>query len=250
MKLKDKVAIVTGSSRGIGKAIAIEMAKEGARVVVAARTESEQQGKLPGSIFKTVEEIHSFGGEAVAIRTDLSHDEDVSHLISAANEHYGDVDILVNNAGITSAESFVELTVKRWDLLMAVNLRGAFLCTKAVIPKMIEKHAGNIINISSMAGNVVIKASIPYGVSKAALERFTLGLAREMRKHNIAVNALRPYLTLTEGVEFFLPDMDKSTWQSTQMWGKYAVLVASQDANNLTGQILDEPLLNKIFGPV
>ena len=71
-----------------------------------------------------------------------------------------------------------------------------------------------------------------------------------MRRHNIAVNALRPHFTLTEGVEFFLPDMDKSTWQSPQMWGKYAVLVASQDANNLTGQILDEPLLNKIFGPV
>ena len=250
MRLAGKVAIVTGSSRGIGKAIAIELARAGARVTVAARTETGQKGKLPGTIHETVEEIRESGGEAMAIRSDITREEDVIELVNAVNSHYGAVDILVNNAGITTPESFVDLTVKRWDLIMAVNLRGTFLCTRVVLPNMIERRNGSIINVSSEAANVLIKGSIPYGVTKAALERFTLGLAREMRKHNIAVNALRPSLTVTEAVEFFMPDADTSGWQSPEMWGKYAALVAAQDAKTLTGRILDEAMLRQVFGPV
>ncbi len=250
MKLRDKVAIVTGSSRGIGKAIAIELAKAGAKVVVTARTELEAKSRLPGTIHKTVDEIIQHGGKAIAVRCDVTKEDEVDKLIAAANDTYRQVDILVNNAGITTAEPFVDLTVKRWDLVIAVNLRGVFLCTKAVLPQMIERRSGNIINISSVAGNMVIKGSIPYGVSKAAVERFTLGLAREMQKYNVAVNALCPHLTVTEGVKFFLPGVDTSGWQSPQMWGKYAVLVATQDAQSLTGQILDEAKLKEIFGPV
>lgn len=250
MELAKKVAIVTGSSRGIGKAIAIEMARAGARVVVVARTEVEQKGGLPGTIWKTVEEIQALGGETIAIRADITQEEDVDALVAAVIGRWGTVDILVNNAGITTPERFVDLTVKRWDLVMGVNLRGTFLCTKAVLPKMIEQRSGNIINISSVTGNVVIKGSIPYGVTKAAIERFTFGLAKEMRKYNIAVNALRPNLTVTEAVRHFLPETDTSTWQSPQMWGKYAVLVASQSAESLTGRLLDETTLKEIFGPV
>ena len=250
MKLTDKVAIVTGSSRGIGKAIAIELAWAGARVVVAARTEVERKGRLPGTIHGTVKEIRDLGGEAMAIRADITREEDVAELVAQVNSHYGTVDILVNNAGVTTPESFVDLTVKRWDLIMAVNLRGAFLCAKAVLPKMIEQRSGSIINVSSEAGDVLIKGSIAYGVTKAALERFTLGLGKEMRKHNIAVNGLRPALTVTEAVRFFMPDVDTSGWQSPEMWGKYAVLVAAQDAKTLTGRILDEATLKQIFGPV
>jgi 3-oxoacyl-[acyl-carrier protein] reductase len=250
MELAKKVAIVTGSSRGIGRAIAIEMARAGARVVVVARTEVEQKGRLPGTIWKTVEEIQALGGEAIAIRADITQEEDVDALVAAVIGRWGTVDILVNNAGITTPERFVDLTVKRWDLVMGVNLRGTFLCTKAVLPKMIEQRSGNIINMSSVSGNVVIKGSIPYGVTKAAIERFTFGLAKEMRRYNIAVNALRPNLTVTEAVRHFLPETDTSTWQSPQMWGKYAVLVASQSAESLTGRLLDETTLKEIFGPV
>lgn len=250
MRLGDKVAIVTGSSRGIGKAIAIELARAGAKVVVAARTEVEKEGRLPGTIYKTVQEIVELGGEAMAVRCDITSEEEVAKLVVAANNNYGPVDILVNNAGITTPERFVDLAVKRWDLVIAVNLRGAFLCTRAVLPKMIEQRGGNIINMSSVAGNVIIKGSVVYGMTKAALERFTLGLAKEMRKHNIAVNALRPDFTVTEGVRLFLPDVDTSGWQSPRIWGKYAVLVAAQDAASLTGRILDETTLKEIFGPV
>lgn len=249
MQLEGKVAIVTGSSRGIGKAIAIELARVGARVAVLARTVDETQGKdqLPGTIDKTVEEITSLGGDALPVRCDITKEDDVAQAVAQVNNRYGTVDILVNNAGITSRESFLELTVNHWDLVMAVNLRGAFLCTRAVLPKMVEQGRGNIINMSSVLAKE-IKYSIPYGTSKAAIERFTLGLAREMRKYGIAVNALCPDFVVTEAVVTFMPGVDTRRWQSTQMWGKYAVLVAMQGAETLTGRILDEATLREMFG--
>jgi NAD(P)-dependent dehydrogenase (short-subunit alcohol dehydrogenase family) len=247
--LAGKVALVTGSSRGIGKAIAIEIARAGAKVAVAARTESDQNSKLPGTIHDTVQEIKSFGGEALPVRVDITREEDVDAMVNTVIEHYGQVDILVNNAGITTPESFVDMTVKKWDLVMSVNLRGLFLCSKAVLPRMMERKSGSIINISSIIGNVRILGSIAYGVTKAGLERFTLGLAREMRKHNIAVNALRPDFTITEAVVSFLPDVDTSGWQKPEMWAEYAVLLAAHDYS-LTGQILDEAACKDIFGPV
>lgn len=114
---------------------------------------------------------------------------------------------------------------------------------------MMERKGGNIINISSILGNEMIKGSIAYGVTKAGLERFTLGLAKEMHKHNIAVNALRLDLTVTEAVQSFFTDVDTTSWQKPEMWGKYAVLLAAHDAS-LTGRILDETACKEIFGPV
>ena len=252
MKLTGKVAIVTGASRGIGKVIAIELARAGAQVAVLARTVDERQRKdhLPGTIYTTVEEIERLGGAAVPIRCDIRREEDVSEAVAQVNSKYGSVDILVNNAGITAPRSFLELTIKDWDLVMEVNLRGMFLCTKTVLPQMVERRMGSIINMSSVLAKRV-KFGIPYGTSKAAIERFTLGLAREMLKYNIAVNALCPDFTATEAaITFRPPNTDTSAWQSPEMWGKYAVLVAMQDAQSLTGRILDEATLKDIFGPV
>ena len=114
---------------------------------------------------------------------------------------------------------------------------------------MVEKKSGSIINLSSILAKTV-KYSIPYGATKAAIERFTLGLAREMKKHNIAVNALCPDFTVTEAVETFLKDVDTSKWQQPEMWGRYTALVAAQDAESLTGRILDVETLREIFGSV
>ena len=247
--LKDKVAIVTGASRGLGKAMAIELARNGVSVAVAARTIMAGQSKLPGTIGETVKEIESFGGNAIAVKCDVSREDDVKGLVEQVNRQLGLVDILINNAGIGMPRPFIKITTKNWDLLMNVNLRGIFLCTQAVLPQMTERKSGNIINLSSILA-VKIKFSIPYGASKAAIERLTLGLAREMRKYNIAVNALRPDFTVTEAVKAELPEVDTSGWQRPVMWGKYAAMVASQDAVQLTGKILDEPALREIFGPV
>jgi len=249
MKLVDKIAIVTGASRGLGKAMAIELAREGASVAVAARTVEAGKGPLPGTIHETVNEIKKLGGKAMAVRCDVSKEEDVVLMVDQVEREYGAVDIMVNNAGVTTPESFLKLTTKKWDLVMNVNLRGTFLCTKAVLPQMVEKRSGSVINLSSILAKTV-KFSIPYGTTKAAIERYTLGLAKEMKKFNIAVNALRPDFTVTEAVETFLQDVDTSDWQQPEMWGKYTALVAAQHAETLTGRILDVEALREIFGTV
>jgi len=249
MQLKGRVAIVTGASRGLGKSMAIELAREGALVAVAARTTAPGQTKLPGTIHETVHELEKFGGQAFAVRCDVADEGSVTEMIEKVKHQYGRIDILINNAGVTTPESFITMPVKKWDLVMNVNLRGTFLCCKAVLPQMIERKEGHIINLSSVLAST-IKFSIPYGASKAAIERLTCGLAKEVKKYNVAVNALCPDFTVTEAVETFLKDVDTTTWQRPEMWGRYAALVAAKDAESLTGRILDEPALKEIFGPV
>ena len=245
MRLKDKVAIVTGASRGIGKAIAIAFASEGARVVVAARTEQEG-GPLPGTIYKTADAIHALGGKALAMRTDITKEDDVMRMAESTLKEFGVIDILVNNAGIDSPGKVLDMPIKRWDLIMAVNLRGTLLCTKAVLPTMVKRRSGSIINLSSVAGTRLIILDVAYGASKAAIERFTYGLAQEVKECNIAVNALCPSVTDTEGVALWMPSKDKSGWQKPEMWGKYAVVLATQDARSLTGRVLSAEELAKL----
>lgn len=237
MKLGGKVAIVTGASRGIGKAIAIAFANEGADVVVAARTEQEG-GRLPGTIHKTADEIRALGRRALAMRTDVTKEESVEELATRTLQEFGAIDILVNNAGINFAAKVLDIPIKRWDLVIAVNLRGTFLCTKAVLPTMVKRRSGCIINISSVVGTRMISFDVAYGVTKAAIERFTRGLAEELKEYNIAVNALCPSLTDTEGFGQWMPGVDRSGWQRPEMWGRYAVFLASQDASSLTGKVL------------
>ncbi len=249
MQLDNKTAIVTGASRGIGKAIAIELARAGAKVAVAARTVQPGQSRLPGTIYETVREIEELDGSAIAVKCDVTQEKDVVALVQQVNGQYGAIDILVNNAGITTTESFLDMPAKKWNLVMSVNLGGTVGCTRAVLPQMVAQKSGHIINLSSILAQE-IQFSIPYGVSKAAIERFTLGLAREVRKHNVAVNALCPSWTVTEAVTTLSSGTDTSGWQLPEMWGKYTVLIASKDAQSLTGRILDEPALKELFGAV
>lgn len=245
MKLKGKVAIVTGASRGIGKAIAIALAEEGADVVIAARTEEEKES-LPGTIHRTAQEIRARGRKALAIKTDVTREEEVEQMARRAIEEFGGIDILVNNAGIGVPGTILDVSTKRWDLIMAVNLRGTFLCTRAVLPKMVEQKRGSIINLSSILGTRVIEGGVPYGVTKAAIERFTSGLAREVREYNIAVNALCPSYTDTEGIRRWSFDVDRSLWQKPELWGRYAVFLACQDASTLTGRSLTAEELEEL----
>jgi 3-oxoacyl-[acyl-carrier protein] reductase len=217
--------------------------------VAAARTVGPGQTTLPGTIFETVKKIEELGYKAIAVRCDITEEQEVVNLVKEVGLRYGPVDILINNAGITTTEPFLKLPTKKWDLVTAVNLRGTFLCTKAVLPQMVERRSGNIINLSSVLSKR-IEYSIVYGTTKAAIDRFTLGLAREMKRHNIAVNALCPDFTVTEAVRAYLPNIDTTDWQSPEMWGKYAILVASKTAEELTGRVLDQTALIELFGPI
>ncbi len=249
MKLEGKVAIVTGASRGIGKAIALALAKEGAHVVVAARTEREG-GPLPGTIHKTADEIRALGRYGLAIKTDITKEESVEELARRTLLEFGAIDILVNNAGINFPGKVLDIPVKRWDLVIAVNLRGTFLCTKAVLPTMVKRRSGSIINLSSVVGTRMIMFDVAYGVAKAAIERFTHGLAEELKEYNIAVNALCPSLTDTEGFGQWMPGVDRSGWQRPEMWGQYAVFLANQDASSLTGRVLSAEELAELGADV
>jgi citronellol/citronellal dehydrogenase len=237
MNLNKKVAIVTGASRGLGKTIAIGLAKAGARVVVAARTEIETP-KLSGTIHETVLEIRMAGGEAEAVKCDVTNEDQVAEMVTGVIDHFGPVHILVNNAGIAYPAAIWELPLKRWELALKVNLTGAFLCAKAVLPGMMSMRTGSIINISSIQAQQKgsVKSGTVYGVSKAALERLTHGMAAELRSYNIAVNCLKPRGAVrTEGMNYLYPDVDQSGWDSPDMMVKAAVFLAAQDGTGMTG---------------
>lgn len=247
MKLKDKIAIVTGASRGIGKAIAIGFAKEGAMVIIAARSESENE-RLPGTIYRTVDEIKEIGGVALPIRCDVTEENSVNEMARRALSEFGKIDILVNNAGVAFYYPVVETPLRRWELVLRVNLTGAFLCSKAVLPKMIEQKQGSIINISSLAANErdggAVSTGLAYGVAKAGLDRFTYGLAAEVGRFNIAVNCLKPHGVVdTEGMRFWVKEEDRKGWVSPERMVKCAIFLAQQDARGITGRVAtDEEL--------
>jgi citronellol/citronellal dehydrogenase len=240
MILYDSVAVVTGASRGIGKAIAIALAREGARVVVAARTRMELPS-IDGTIEATTEEIRKSGGRALAIKTDITKDKSVALMVEKTLLEWGRIDILVNNAATNFPAAFSEILQKNWDRIMDVNLRGMVLCTRAVMPAMMKQRRGHIINISSIVTQQLRHepfTGIAYDVSKAAVNRFTLGLADELKQYGIAVNALMPGNTESEGWAYLNPDIDRSGWDRPDIWGNFAARVAVCDPSTFTGKLL------------
>ena len=237
-KLEEKVAIVTGASRGIGKAVAIGFAKEGAKVAVVARTEAPLKSGLPGTILQTADEIKAFGGEAFAIKTNILEEVEVEAMVQKVLDRWGKVDILVNNAAVAAPGPFAETTTKRWNLVMGVNVLGTFLCTKAVLPTMTKHRGGSIINTTSGAatGRVKSVTGIAYGTAKAAIEHFTCALAAELGEYNIAVNCYHPSAGVaSEGYVFNLPsDYDKSRLVGPEKMVQAAIFLAQQSAKDVT----------------
>lgn len=240
--LKGKCAIVTGASRGIGRAIAQALAREGVGVVICARGQSE--GDKADPLASLAEAIRASGGRALAVRADVSREEDVKRLVARAREEFGRVDILVNNAAIFPHyhARLVDLPVGSWDEMMAINLRGVFLCLKAVLPLLIEQKRGSIINISSIAAVRAGKGRIAYGVSKAGVERMTFGLADEVKEYNIAVNALSPIgLTDTPSARETFPGEKIERWVQPEDLAEAAVWLARQTASTFTGKAVMVP---------
>jgi citronellol/citronellal dehydrogenase len=188
--LDGKVVIVTGASRGIGKGIAKTCGTAGATVVVVARTEQEG-GRLPGTIHQTVEEIKEAGGQALAVKCDVTDEEQVQALAKLMVDTYGRIDAVVNNAGVQVNTGLLDLATRHWDLTMRVNLRGPFLCCKYLTPVMVQQQSGSIVNITSSAGERVRPKGISYSVTKAGLNMITLGFAQELEEFNIAPRRLR-----------------------------------------------------------
>jgi|TARA_B100000809_G_scaffold249444_1_gene280803 citronellol/citronellal dehydrogenase len=242
------VAVVTGSSRGIGKGIANIFGEQGARVAVVARSE-EEGGRLPGNIHLTVKEIQDAGGQAMAFRCDVTDEEQVEALAAAVVEAYGRIDVLVNNAGVQVNVGLLDLQTRHWDLTMRVNLRGPFLCCKYLAPIMVQQSSGSIINITSGAAERVRPNGISYSVTKAGLNMMTLGLAQELEEHDIAVNALNPGGIKTEGAVLVRPaDFDWTGWESPEVVGEASAWLAIQNAKTFTGRVVDRAEFGKTWG--
>ena len=198
MGLTDKVAIVTGGSRGIGRAVSHGLARAGASVVVASRTEAEVEPGAEferyaaGNIHDTVRSINEEGGDALAVRCDVTDPSDLQHLVSTTVSHFGGIDILFSNAGIDCESPVVDLDPELLDRALAVNVRGPLLLCKFALPTMLERNSGSIIGVTSGSARGYREGRVGYSMSKAALERMFLSLAEEVRPHNIAVNLFSP----------------------------------------------------------
>ncbi len=240
MKLQGKVAVITGASRGVGRFMALELAREGADMVIAARSEEERDPKLPGTIYSTAEEIRALGRHALAVRTDVSDEDSVRSMAAQVLDEFGHVDILVNNAGIMAPGRLWEIPTKRWDLVTRVNLRGAVLCCQALLPRMIRQRDGVIINISSILADRPNGGNISYSLTKQALRKLSEGLAEEVREYNVRVFALSPEGwvvtpgTMYHNIDQALPAGDFV--ESPECMGRAAVYLCGEEAKDLSGQ--------------
>ena len=244
MSLKGKVVLVTGARQGLGKSISLGMAELGADLVVCDRETAD------GKLDETAKEIEAMGSKTLTMGGDITVEEDVNAIVDAALKKFGKIDVLVNNAGVTAQDSFLNIPYRRWRLILSVNLDGTFLCSKVVLPHMIEQKSGTIINVSSILAKQ-IRMSIAYGVTKAGVERFTLGLAREMRREEgIAITCVRPYFVKTDVVMGYMKGHDTSDFEEPIIWQKYPALVAAAPPQQVTGKILDKAALEEMFGKV
>jgi NAD(P)-dependent dehydrogenase (short-subunit alcohol dehydrogenase family) len=223
MKLKDKIALITGAGRGIGKAVALDYAREGAKLAICARTASE--------IEETAREIQAAGAECLALECDVSQEEPVLKLIGDVEKRFGTIDVLVNNAGVmTRPTPITELEIRKWDYTIAVNLRGPFLVTRAVLPIMTRQKSGSIINVSSSIGRAAYANFAAYAASKWGLEGFTQTVAAEVRGRNIRVNSVDPGYVATKLTGY--------SGSSPESVTDVFVFLGSDESKNITGKQL------------
>jgi citronellol/citronellal dehydrogenase len=254
--LNGKVALVTGASRGIGAAIAVRLGMEGANVVVSARTAEPGESKLPGTLNDTVARVRKTGVEVVFIKADLAQARERETLVSRAQEAFGPIDILVNNAAITFFMPVAEFTEKRFKLMFEVQVYAPFHLSQLVLPSMKARKSGWIVNISSPAGlhpkqpyAPGVRGGTVYGLCKAALERFTTGLASEVYDDGIAVNVVSPGLVDTPGVAVhgLINERTRDRVQPIEYIAEAVYRLASGDPKQMTGRIdYAEPLLNEL----
>jgi 3-oxoacyl-[acyl-carrier protein] reductase len=238
-KLKDKTAIVTGASRGIGEAIALRLASEGANVAICASRSTEAAEAV-------AEKIRASGNQAIVQQTDVSQSESVDTLIKTTLDAWGKIDILINNAGITRDNLLMRMKKDEWDAVLDVNLKGAYHCIKAVTRPMMKARSGRIINISSVVGLMGNAAQINYAASKAGLIGLTKSVAKELAGRNITANVVAPGFIPTEMTAKLTDDLQEKLIAQIPL-GKLGspedvaaavAFLASDDAAYMTGQVL------------
>lgn len=241
--LHGQVAIVTGSSRGIGRAIALGLARAGCHVVVAAKT-TEPTEKLPGSIHTVAAEVEALGAKALPVKVDVRDADQIENMAAQTLERFGRIDVLVNNAGALHWAGVLDTPPKRFDLVTAVNVRAAFLCCRAVLPAMIRQGGGHIVNLSPPLDPAILPGRVAYGISKLGMTLLTLGLAAEVRRHRVAVNSLWPVTVIESQASIHHRLGTPATWRKPEILADCVVRLAGKDPSEVTGQVLlDEDFL-------
>ncbi len=242
MRLKDKVAIITGSARGLGRVFALRFAREGAKLTICDILDCEPVAK----------EIEAIGGEVLVLKTDVTSEKDTAEMAKKTVQRFDRIDILVNNAGIVGGKDFMkppeQLMAEDWDRILAVNIKGVFLCCKAVIPYMKKQGKGKIVNITSTTAFTGLPFFLHYSTSKGSVITMTRGLATTLGEFNINVNAVAPGLVMTEAMQTVFSEEDaKQTVETNQLLKKSTkpediagavVFLASDEADVITGQTL------------
>ncbi len=247
MQLKDQVAIITGSSRGIGRDLALHLAAEGCHIVVVGKT-SEPHPKLPGTIHSVAEEVRAKGVKALPVQCDVRDVSQIEAMVQQVKDTLGRVDILINNAGALWWQPLMKTPANRFDLMMDVNARGAFFCAQAVLPLMIEAQRGHIINMSPPIDLAHVPYHIGYTISKYGMTLLSHGLAEEVKADNIGVYSLWP--------ETMIESLATINWGlgEPSMWRKPSILsdavlalVTQGDPQRYSGQaLIDEAILRDI----
>ncbi len=230
--LKDKVALVTGAGRGIGRAIAIAMAGEGAKVALT--------GRNTGRLEQVMGEIQLAGGEAALWPMDVSKEAEVEGTVRKILDRWGRIDILVNNAGIIHGDNPVwQTSISDWDEEMAINLRGTFLCCHYVLPRMVDRKEGVVINIGSSSGTIPEDMSGAYGATKWGVIGYTTSLAKSVRPHGVRVNGLNPGWVETAMTATTAPPGAGPEWTQPEDIARAALFLAAHAPADMTGQFIN-----------
>lgn len=245
MRLKDQVAIITGSSRGIGRELALRLADEGCHIVVVGKT-VEPNPKLPGTIHTVAAEIEAKGVKALAVQCDVRDIDAINNMVAQAKEHFGRIDILINNAGALWWQPLMKTPVKRFDLMMDINARAPFFCAQAVLPTMMEQKHGHIINMSPPIDLEHVPYHVGYTMSKFGMTLISHGLAEEVKENNIGVYSLWPETMIESLATINFGLGDASMWRKPTIMSDAVVEIVTTDPLQRSGRaLIDEEVLRE-----
>ncbi|MHB9144954.1 MAG: SDR family oxidoreductase [Symbiobacteriia bacterium] len=243
--LAGRVAVITGASRGIGKALALRLAQEGADIVVAAKSDRPQP-KLPGTIQETAAAVEALGRRALAVRVDVREEADVAGMVEQAIAAFGHIDILINNAGALWWQPVLATPPKRFDLLIDVNVRAAYLCAYYVLPNMQRQRWGHIINMAPGISTEANPGRVAYMIAKMGMARLAVGIAEEHREDNIAANSLWPVTPIETAAVINNHLGEPEQWRSTDIMCDAVMAILSRPPAECTGrQLTDEEILRE-----
>src|ERR1041385_910894 len=246
--LTGRVAVVTGASRGIGRALAIRLAQEGADVVVAAKSETSTE-RLPGSIHETADAIRAAGRRALAVATDVRDEDAIRSLIERTVAEFGRLDILVNNAGAIWLQPILQTPPRRFDLMMGVNARAAYTACYYALPQMVRQQWGHVLNMCPLLHTGPSPGKVGYTISKFGMARVALGVAAEHKRDNIAGNTLWPRTIIETQASIGCKMADRSQWRTPEIVCDAALAIFAQEPRSCTGhQWIDEDALTTLAG--